>query len=241
MLPGLWIILIQKNWSLMMTNNSSENPRRLYRSRPNRIIGGICGGVAEYFAIDVTLVRIIWVITVFFNGLGLVGYIAALILMRENPEQADVPVAEKSMPKNTGLIVGIILIVLGLLFLSREFYFPFYDWHHFWVFPFKARAFWPIIIILIGVFYIIYILRQDQKPSEGEFGSVPSEKAAPGPKIYRSRRERMIGGICGGLAAFWNIDPTLVRIGYALLTFFTGVVLGILVYIILMIAIPEEE
>lgn len=224
-----------------MTNNTTENPRRLYRSRISRVIGGVCGGFAEYFSIDVTLIRIVWVVTVFFNGLGLVGYLAALILMHENPNQAGMPVEEKKTPQNTGFIVGIILIVMGLLFLSREFYFPFYDWHHFWVFPFRAAAFWPIILILIGVFYIVYILRQDHKTADGESETIAADTVTPGRKIYRSRRERMIGGVCGGLASFWNIDPTLVRIGYALLTFFTGIVLGILVYVIMMIAVPEEE
>ena len=40
-------------------------------------------------------------------------------------------------------------------------------------------------------------------------------------KLTRSRSDRMLAGVCGGLAAYFGLDPSLVRIGYALLTFFT--------------------
>jgi phage shock protein PspC (stress-responsive transcriptional regulator) len=57
-------------------------------------------------------------------------------------------------------------------------------------------------------------------------------------RFYRSRTERMIGGVCGGLADFFNIDPTIVRLIFVLL-FITGSA-GFWIYIILMIVIPEE-
>jgi phage shock protein PspC (stress-responsive transcriptional regulator) len=57
-------------------------------------------------------------------------------------------------------------------------------------------------------------------------------------KLYRSRSDRRIGGVCGGLAAYFNIDPTLVRLLFILGLIFVG---GTLVaYLILMIVIPEE-
>jgi phage shock protein PspC (stress-responsive transcriptional regulator) len=57
-------------------------------------------------------------------------------------------------------------------------------------------------------------------------------------KLYRSRSDRRIGGVCGGLAAYFNIDPTLVRLLFILGLLFVG---GTLVaYLILMIVIPEE-
>lgn len=57
-------------------------------------------------------------------------------------------------------------------------------------------------------------------------------------KLYRSRSDRRIGGVCGGLADYFNIDPTLVRLLFILGLIFVG---GTLVaYLILMIVIPEE-
>ncbi len=61
-----------------------------------------------------------------------------------------------------------------------------------------------------------------------------------GKPLYRSRAQRMIGGVCGGLGAFFGIDPTLVRLGFVI-----GSLLGwagflILTYIIMMLVVPEE-
>ncbi len=57
-------------------------------------------------------------------------------------------------------------------------------------------------------------------------------------RLYRSRKERVIGGVCGGLAEYFGIDPIIVRIVLVLLVLGHGI--GILAYIILWIAVPEE-
>ena len=57
-------------------------------------------------------------------------------------------------------------------------------------------------------------------------------------KLYKSRTERMIDGVCGGVAKYFNLDPTLVRIAWVLLTFLGGS--GILLYIVAMIVMPKE-
>jgi phage shock protein C len=57
-------------------------------------------------------------------------------------------------------------------------------------------------------------------------------------KLYRSRSDRRIAGVCGGLASYFSIDPTLVRLLFVLGLLFVGGTL--LAYLILMIVIPEE-
>ncbi len=57
-------------------------------------------------------------------------------------------------------------------------------------------------------------------------------------KLYRSRSDRMIWGVCGGLAKYFDMDPTIVRIIFVLLIFANG--LGILAYIIMTIIVPLE-
>ncbi len=59
--------------------------RRLYRSRRNRVIGGVAGGLADYFGIDPTVVRLIWAFTIFFAGFGFFAYIVAWIVIPEEP------------------------------------------------------------------------------------------------------------------------------------------------------------
>ncbi len=57
-------------------------------------------------------------------------------------------------------------------------------------------------------------------------------------KLYRSRREKILGGVCGGLAEYFNIDPTLVRLGFVALGVWGGS--GALLYIIMWIVVPDE-
>lgn len=60
-------------------------------------------------------------------------------------------------------------------------------------------------------------------------------------KLYRSTNNKMLSGVCAGFADFIGIDPTIVRVIYALVSFFTGGFPGGIVYIILAIIIPEDN
>jgi phage shock protein C len=59
-------------------------------------------------------------------------------------------------------------------------------------------------------------------------------------KLFRSKKERMIGGVCGGLANYFNIDPTIVRLIFVL-SFFFLFKSSLLIYLLLLISIPEEQ
>ena len=57
-------------------------------------------------------------------------------------------------------------------------------------------------------------------------------------RLYRSAHDRMLAGVCGGIAEYFQIDPTLVRLGWVAFTALGGS--GILAYIILAIIVPRE-
>lgn len=59
-------------------------------------------------------------------------------------------------------------------------------------------------------------------------------------KLHRSKKERMIAGVCGGLAEYFNADPTLIRLLWVVLTLFSGVAPGVIAYIIAWIIVPEK-
>ena len=61
--------------------------KRLYKSNDKKICG-VCGGIAEYFGVDPTLVRIIYALLVIFTGVGILPYIIAAIIMDDCPEGA---------------------------------------------------------------------------------------------------------------------------------------------------------
>jgi len=59
-------------------------------------------------------------------------------------------------------------------------------------------------------------------------------------KLYRSRSERMIAGVCGGMGKYLNLDATVIRLLFVLFIHLTGVVPGLILYLILMFVVPEE-
>jgi len=66
-----------------MSNYPPQAPKKLTRSRSNRIVGGVCGGVAQYLNMDVTLVRILTVLISLFTGVPVILYIIALFVIPE--------------------------------------------------------------------------------------------------------------------------------------------------------------
>ncbi len=61
--------------------------KKLYKTKENSMISGVCAGLAEYFDLDVSIIRILWVIFILVGGSGILAYIAAAIIL---PEKRDV-------------------------------------------------------------------------------------------------------------------------------------------------------
>ncbi len=126
--------------------------KRLFRSRMNKMLGGVCGGLGDYFNLDPVLIRVIFVAGTFVTGIGLLAYILLWIIVPFEPVVTSnaasfdqtIPPGEPQpahqVRKNSGgAIFGTILILIGLIFLADNFI-PFF---RFW-------DFWPIILIALG-------------------------------------------------------------------------------------------
>ena len=70
-------------------------PKRLYRSSRERILGGVAGGIGDYFDIDPTLVRLAWILLAFAGGVGILGYLVAWIIIPEAPWRSRPPGEER--------------------------------------------------------------------------------------------------------------------------------------------------
>ena len=64
-----------------------KNEKKLYRSRKDRMLGGVCAGFAEYMGTDPTIVRLSWVVLSLIYGFGLLAYIVAWLIMPLEPEK----------------------------------------------------------------------------------------------------------------------------------------------------------
>lgn len=136
--------------------------KQLYRSKFNKKIAGVCGGIAEYFNIDPTVVRLVWVLFSLTYGIGFVAYIVAIIIVPEqeaagfgfNPQQNYEQNHQESNTnanlgktnfdsKRSSIILGAILVLVGI-FLLGGYYFT-------WL---SLRQLWPVIFIVIGVLII---------------------------------------------------------------------------------------
>ena len=74
--------------------------KKLYRSKKDHMIAGVCGGIAEYFDVDTTLIRLLTVLFVLLGGAGVAVYIIAWIIIPKNPEEvSDDKLDKREEPK----------------------------------------------------------------------------------------------------------------------------------------------
>ncbi len=121
--------------------------RRLYRSRTDRMIGGVAGGMASYLGIDPILSRLIWV-ALLFSGVGFLLYIIAWIIIPEAPEGAQLAASPATSSQALRLIVGGALVFLGGILLLRQVV-PWLD----------EGVVWAVILVVVGAGILLKAVR----------------------------------------------------------------------------------
>jgi len=142
--------------------------KRLYRSKKDRVIGGVASGIAEYFDVDPTIIRLVWVLAAL-AGVGILAYIVAMIIIPEAPfegmptgspatastaepgseAQPQTPIPglkefdNRRRKDRSSRIAGIALVLFGGYMLLQR------------IFPHAMLdRFWPVILVLIGVYLL---------------------------------------------------------------------------------------
>lgn len=124
--------------------------RKLSRNSMNKVIGGVCSGLADFFGLDVALVRIAFVIAFMFASFGFWLYIILWIVLPVDGQQTTAnnqqPTANSQAPESKvkSVLAGSFVILIGLLFLINNFIPINWVW-----------KLWPLILVAIGVVMII--------------------------------------------------------------------------------------
>jgi signal transduction histidine kinase len=135
------------------TRQTTAPRRRLQRSRHNRIIGGVAGGVAEHLGAPAWAVRLTFVALVLAAGFGLVVYLLLWLLAPLEPAEAAVTRGATPLPTRPGgrQLIGVLLVIGGVIALL-------------WLlgFTFEGNLFWPIVLGAVG-FAVIWARSGDER------------------------------------------------------------------------------
>jgi phage shock protein C len=120
----------------------APSPRLLRRRLDNRVIAGVCSGLADYFAIDPILVRLAFVVITFAGGAGVLAYIILWIVMTPAPAGTTAQPVRTSGLSQRPFWLGAALVALGALFLAGNTgLFNWWNW----------SLFWPLALVALGV------------------------------------------------------------------------------------------
>ncbi len=161
--------------------------RRLYRCRENRMLAGVAGGLAEYTGLDPSLVRILWLVSVFFWGAGVLLYIAMALIVPLEPltpeaaaaHAADVAAGTASTHRHregSGRVltfIGVVLLLIGSLALVDAYLPGWASW----------RQLWPLLFLGAGGFLVVTSMRRatDAAPGDPGLTGGATPNGAPSP------------------------------------------------------------
>lgn len=230
--------------------------RMLFRSPSDKLVGGVCGGIAEYLGWNPVLVRVGWVVATFATwGGGILAYIllALFLPVGTNTVGQIKPPALELSQKGMSWAAGLLIGLGGLWLLANLGILP-GMWRGFW--GVVGVIFWPAL--LIGAGYLL-LRANSEKDIDQEFknaankvkssfdGKLPSgEQVKSGfasvrssLPLQRSSRDKMLLGVCGGIGAKYGIDANLIRLIWA--AFALGTMgMGALVYFLVGLLLPAD-
>lgn len=179
--------------------------RHIFRRSQNKILGGVAGGIADYFGVDAWLVRVLFLVTAFAAGPGVVVYIAAYFLIpSEDKLPGGVPLRDLAPNRRNNNLWGWLVLGIAMLLIFDNF------------FGTDHNGFFPLVLIAFGV----YLLRGTPSGSGGgdslpagnatasnviASGVVTPAYGAPGaaefaPEAKRREPSSVLGGVTVGIA-----------------------------------------
>jgi len=228
--------------------------KRLYRSDTDKIIGGVAGGIAEYLDMDATIVRLLWVLVALFTfGVAFWIYVALWVFLpigdntRGQVAKPAIELSQKALS-----IIAWALIALGVLWLLSNFGILPTIWAGFSVIlKIAGLLFWPLVLIAGGWLILTKLGYTDNLTRKVKDNIPEGENVKASVKngyhtvrgktpLKRSKDDRMLLGVCAGIAHWLNIDPIIVRILWGIFTL-GSLGTGVIIYVIMALIMPEDD
>jgi len=228
--------------------------KRLFRSDADKIISGVAGGMADYLNLDPAIGRLLWVLVTLFTGGAAFWVYLALWLTLPVGDNARGQVADPAIKldsKTLGILAWA-FIGLGLLWLLSNFGIMPAVWRGFHgIMSLVNLVFWPLVLIAGGWILLSKLGQTDALTQKMKSGAPNGDSLKEGVRngyqavrektpLKRSADDKMLLGVCAGIAHWLNIDPLIVRILWTLFTL-GSLGTGVIVYVILALLMPEED
>lgn len=254
----------QTGWTNQSQSYSQSAPgantvaNTLYRHPTEKMIGGVCGGLADYFKWDPALVRIVWLVaTIATGGGGLLAYLVLWGLLPVGTVQSGQqrPAAFALNERNIGRMAMALIALGGLWLLANLGILPGILRLFWWT---VNIFFWPAL--LIGIGYLLLRgtgntdLRVDLNNWKSRFQSRTNGVKMPSTDnvkasfsqmreqfpLRRSTTDRLFLGVCGGIGQRLGIDANLVRLLWAAFSVMS-IGMGVFLYVALGLLLPEAK
>jgi phage shock protein C len=196
-------------------------------NRNNSIIGGVCSSIADQWDIDPLIIRLSFILSIIFGVWGIVIYLIAYIFMPKYKQVLQTNDGKKVLFNKINFITA---AALGLTILLVDVIFDFMG-----IFSGTSLLGLTEIVlmpfILVGMGILLIIKRKSSK-----------EKISTGVNkyLFRSSTDKKLGGVCGGLSSYLNLDSNIIRLIWIFFSFLT-VGLGVLVYLLFVIIVPYNN
>ncbi len=144
-----------------------ETQKRLYRSESDKVIAGVCGGIGNYFGIDPTIIRVIFVLIAFAGGAGVLAYLILMIIipsesstemtpketikqnaeeLKNNVKVVAEKISKQSQTDTSQIWWGVILLAIGAYFLLVNFNFSL---------GIDLGKLWPLLLVGLGLAILV--------------------------------------------------------------------------------------
>jgi phage shock protein C len=123
---------------------------RLHRSDTDRVVAGVCGGLAEYLEVEPSLVRLAFIVGTLWGGLGLLIYVVLAIVLPVDPQAQ--PVTTYRQVRSRNLAGGVLILLGAVLLVGNLGWAPWLSWN----------LFWPAVLVFVGA---ALLLRNSSEPA----------------------------------------------------------------------------